>query len=177
MVLRAKRDRTVPDEPPNVPGTESAPTQDGSVPNANAPRPPRDSQRVALPHNSLFVLGPKTNAQWTHGIPTDKRPLHLKSPDEQSEGGERISLTFRWIGTFLSGDPGDKSVPTSSILIWGQGATSQTREEAKPVVCGGQEAEKLLAAFGRENFEGAWGVDGEGWDEVYAGGSDVLHFT
>ena len=69
--------------------------------------PPRKSQRIPLPHNSLFILGPETNRKWTHGIKPDKRLETLKSDEEIGEefDGGRISLTFRWIGTFLSPSP------------------------------------------------------------------------
>lgn len=40
-----------------------------------------------------------------------------------------------------------------SSSIFGQGATGKIRAEARPVVHGGEEAERLLAAFGAENYE------------------------
>ena len=85
----------------------------------------RDAQRVPLPHNSMFVMGLATNAKWLHGIRQDRRPVTLKTPEELAYNGERISLTFRRIGTFLSQD---------ETMIYGQGATGKTREEAKPVI-------------------------------------------
>ncbi|KAI0065126.1 hypothetical protein BV25DRAFT_1927348 [Artomyces pyxidatus] len=123
----------------------------------------RTTQRVPLPHNSMFVMGPATNTRWMHSIHTDKRPLSMKSPAEFFQGGERISLTFRHIGTFLTKGEG---------RIWGQGATAKSKEDARPVVVGGPEAEKLLAAFGKENHESAFD-----WEEWYGKGSDVLHFN
>lgn len=124
---------------------------------------PRITQRIPLPHNSMFVMGLDTNNKWMHSIHTDKRPMKTKSPAEQFQGGERISLTFRHVGTFLT--KGEKK-------IWGQGAKSKTKDEARPVVNGGEEAEKLLAAFGRENHESTFV-----WDDHYGQGFDVLHFT
>jgi len=47
-------------------------------------------QEVMLPHGSLFVIGPKTNEQWTHAIPAQSEKL-----------GHRISLTIRKMGTFF----------------------------------------------------------------------------
>lgn len=124
---------------------------------------PRPSQKIPLLHNSMFVLGLETNAKWLHAINHDKRPLHLKSPEEQFMNGERISLTFRHIGTFLTADESQ---------IYGQGAKGKTRETAQPVVKGTEEATKLLEAFGKENQQSDFD-----WEAVYGEGSDVLHFT
>ncbi|KAF8129974.1 hypothetical protein EV363DRAFT_1337149 [Boletus edulis] len=136
--------------------------RDGA-PNAGQGGVPRPSQKIPLPHNSMFVLGLETNAKWLHAINHDKRPIQLKSPEEQFMDGERISLTFRHIGTFL---PGDES------RIYGQGAKGKTHEDARPVVNGTEEAAKLLEAFGKENQQSEFD-----WDAVYGEGSDVLHFT
>ncbi|KAJ5815805.1 Oxoglutarate/iron-dependent dioxygenase [Penicillium robsamsonii] len=126
--------------------------------------PRRTAQRVPLPHNSLFVLGPKTNMRWLHGIRADKRPSATKSTEEQAYGGQRISLTFRHIGTFI--DP-------VANTIWGQGAVSKTLEQARAVVHGDPaEAARLITAFGQENR--ATEFD---WDAVYGGGFDVVNFV
>lgn len=124
---------------------------------------PRQSQKIPLPHNSMFVLGLETNAKWLHGINHDKRPIQLKSPEEQFMNGERISLTFRQIGTFLSCD---------QSRIYGQGAKGNTIEDAHPVVNGTEEAANLVEAFGKENQQSEFD-----WDAIYGEGSDVLHFT
>ena len=148
----------------------------------------RRTQRVPLPHNSLFVMGLATNARWMHSVHTDKRPEHTKDPAER---GPRISLTFRHIGTFLTPPPlpssatagagtGSRSESSESPTgrqqqqqcIFGQGATGKTRAEARPVVNGGEQAERLLAAFGAENHQSEFD-----WDEAYREGFDVLHFT
>ncbi|KZT72095.1 hypothetical protein DAEQUDRAFT_664693 [Daedalea quercina L-15889] len=122
----------------------------------------RAVQRIPLPHNSLFVMGLETNMRWLHGIRTDKRPEKTKSAAERFAGGERISLTFRHIGTFLtSGD----------THIYGQGARGKTRAAARPVVRGGSEAAALIDAFGGENHSSEFD-----WHAVYGAGSDVLHF-
>ena len=123
----------------------------------------RRTQRVPLPHNSLFVMGLQTNAHWMHSVHTDKRPDSTKEPEER---GARISLTFRRIGTFLT-----PAAPHPQ-RIYGQGATRKTRAEAQPVVLGGAEAERLLAAFGTENHQSEFN-----WDEAYGEGFDVLHFA
>jgi len=48
---------------------------------------PRPTQRIPLPHNSMFVLGPETNKKWLHGINHDNRPLHLKDDAERIRMG------------------------------------------------------------------------------------------
>lgn len=120
-------------------------------------------QRVKLPHNSMFVLGLETNAKWQHSVKHDNRPDFEKDDDELYNEGERISLTFRHIGTFVSKD---------EKLIWGQGAKGKARDAAEPVVNGGPEAEKLLVAFGSENHSSNFN-----WGAYYGTGSNVLHLT
>ena len=132
----------------------------------------RTTQRIPLPHNSLFVMGLATNSRWMHSVHTDKRPENTKDP---SERGARISLTFRHIGTFLtpaSSTPAGGQEQEQEQLIFGQGATGKTRAEAQPVVRGGEEAERLLAAFGAENHQSEFD-----WEKTYGEGFDVLHFT
>ncbi|KAL3453216.1 hypothetical protein BJX65DRAFT_117492 [Aspergillus insuetus] len=124
----------------------------------------RLTQRVPMPHESLFVLGEKTNARWLHGIKSDKRQESEKSVEERAYGGQRISLTFRHIGTFLD--------PTGDT-IWGQGAVSKVQGEAHPVVHGEpDETERLVRAFGEENRA----IDFN-WDAVYGNGFDVVNFV
>lgn len=123
----------------------------------------RQAQRVALPHNSMFVMGLETNRRWLHSVRSDKRPDKTKTDAELFEHGERISLTFRHIGTFLSAD---------QARIWGQGATAKTKEDARAVVNGGPEADRLLLAFGHENQQSDFD-----WRAGYGEGFDVLHFT
>ncbi|KAI0701296.1 hypothetical protein BC835DRAFT_1404538 [Cytidiella melzeri] len=123
----------------------------------------REIQRVKLPHNSMFVLGLETNAKWQHAVKHDNRPDDLKDEDELFNNGERISLTFRHIGTFISED---------ETLIWGQGAKGKTREDARTVVNGGDEAQKLVNAFGVENHSSSFD-----WDAHYGEGFDVYNLT
>lgn len=123
----------------------------------------RPSQRIPLPHNSMFVMGPETNKKWLHGINHDNRPLHMKNEAEQQEAGERISLTFRHIGTYLTKD---------SSKIYGQGAKAKAKEKARPVVNGTQQAADLIWAFGKEN-----GRSDFNWNRAYGVGFDVLHFN
>ncbi|KAI0919596.1 hypothetical protein AcV5_001621 [Taiwanofungus camphoratus] len=160
MTLRTKKDAAaaIPDSPPCA---TSVGARIANVSTDSAAQ--RAILRVSLPHNSMFVMGLETNAKWMHGIRTDKRPLQTKSDTERYANGERISLTFRHIGTFLTPD---------GAQIFGQGASGKTREEARPVVRGGPEAERLIVAFGNENHQS--GFSGE---VNYGQGFDVLHFT
>ncbi|EXJ60299.1 hypothetical protein A1O7_04451 [Cladophialophora yegresii CBS 114405] len=126
----------------------------------------RPSQRVPLPHNSLFILGQSTNQYWLHSIRADKRPAIEKSPAELAFDGERISLTFRNIGTFIN---------IADNTIWGQGATSKTRPGAAPLATGSEaerEGEDMIRAFGQENHRS---VDWD-WDAWYGRGFDVVNF-
>eukprot|EP01117_Protostelium_nocturnum_P013828 TRINITY_DN5205_c0_g1_i1.p1 TRINITY_DN5205_c0_g1~~TRINITY_DN5205_c0_g1_i1.p1 ORF type:complete len:502 (-),score=165.23 TRINITY_DN5205_c0_g1_i1:36-1475(-) len=96
------------------------------------------TERIELPHNSLFVLGLKTNAEFTHSIRQDKRLQREKMPDELVYGGQRISWTLRSIGTFSKDDK-----------LVGLGAKkeefkSETQEE---------ETLELLKAFSQENSD------------------------
>ncbi|KAJ3510848.1 hypothetical protein NLJ89_g4442 [Agrocybe chaxingu] len=86
----------------------------------------------------------------------------MKFPEEQVEGGERISLTFRHIGTFLS--KGEKR-------IWGQGTKSKRKEEAGLVRYVKEEVRKLLLGFGEGNHKNDFY-----WEAVYGTGFDILHF-
>ncbi|RPA87919.1 hypothetical protein BJ508DRAFT_409871 [Ascobolus immersus RN42] len=164
--------------------TPSTPREAGAV---TTPAPPaRPAQRVALGNNSLFVLGPETNAKWLHAIRPDKRPLKTKGEEERAFGGERISLTFRHIGTFVvpveggspvaEGAEGEGESPAAGgvekkkFLIYGQGAKGKTREEARPVVSGeGEEGEEMVKAFGTENH-----VPSFDWERWYGVGFDCI---
>ncbi|KJZ72482.1 hypothetical protein HIM_08151 [Hirsutella minnesotensis 3608] len=147
MVLRTKRaardpSRTATDEPHS----------DGK----------RRLERAILPHNSLCKMGLATNMKWLHSIRQDRRADRDKAATELAFGGTRISLTFRRIGTFLSHD---------ESMIWGQGATGKTRENAHLVINGqGPEAIAMLRAFGNENHSSNFD-----WCAHYGDGFDVLH--
>ncbi|EMC92488.1 hypothetical protein BAUCODRAFT_116138 [Baudoinia panamericana UAMH 10762] len=124
--------------------------------------PPRTTYRVLMPHNSVIVMTLPTNAEYLHGINANKRPAVEFTEAEKAYGGQRISLTFRQIATFLTADEHG---------IWGQGATGKTQEDARPVINGDEtESERLVRAFGAENQAST--ID---WDAVYGEGSDVLH--
>jgi len=120
--------------------------------------------RAKLPHNSLCRMGLKTNERWLHAIRQDKRQDWEKSEPELAFAGGRISLTFRQIGTFLNRD---------NTLIWGQGATKNSSEDASAVINGqSSEAVEMLKAFGVENHSSSFD-----WDKFYGAGFDVLHIS
>lgn len=122
----------------------------------------RETQRVAMPHNSMFVLGLKSNEKWLHGIMADKRIEAERSNLETAYSGARISLTFRHIATFLD---------AKETVIWGQGATSKDQRGAADIVNNDEaEAERMIRAFSRENQSNEFN-----WDEWYGDGFDVLH--
>lgn len=163
MTLRLKRNKSWSSS--NLENDEKVLThwQDKNISPSTSGVTPRDAQRISLPHNSMFVMGLDTNAKWLHGINRDNRPLKTKSPDEQFEGGARISLTFRHIGTFMSNDGG---------CIWGQGAKSKTKEGANSISVDKEEVENLIQAFSDENQKSNFD-----WDGAYGQGFDVLHFS
>ena len=124
----------------------------------------RQSQRVPLPHNSVFILGPQTNRHWLHGIRPDKRPLSEKSLEERAFHGERISITLRYIGTFTDKD---------TLRIWGQGAISKSHFNAGDIATNNTaEMESMIIAFGKENRQ----VDFD-WDAEYGSGFDVVNLV
>ncbi|OKL57891.1 hypothetical protein UA08_06800 [Talaromyces atroroseus] len=123
----------------------------------------RQKQQVLMPSGSMFILGPSSNMRWLHGIRPDKRPESEKSCEEKAYHGERISLTFRNIGTFINPE---------SQTIWGQGAISKRPDSARKVIHGdAAETERLIRAFGTENRETNFD-----WDGVYGYGFDVVNF-
>jgi alkylated DNA repair dioxygenase AlkB len=122
----------------------------------------RTTHRVRLPHNSALLMSLDTNAQYLHSINADKRPVSELTSAEKAYDGQRISLTFRHIGTYLD---------AKSEYIWGQGATGKEREDARKVINGDAvEVDKLVRGFGAENAAAEIA-----WAEWYGGGSDVLH--
>ncbi|KDR72853.1 hypothetical protein GALMADRAFT_73004 [Galerina marginata CBS 339.88] len=176
MTLRVKKDRaekvadssnsgasTAPGTSGTSPSASDSPSEQWTVVSGKSHGPPRTSQRIPLPHNSMFVMGLETNAKWLHGINHDNQPLKTKSPEERIENGGRISLTFRHIGTFLSAD---------ETLIWGQGAKGKVKDRAGQVVNDKKEAQKLIWQFGVENQQSEFD-----WKRAYGRGFDVLHLT
>jgi alkylated DNA repair dioxygenase AlkB len=122
----------------------------------------RTTYRVPMPHNSMIIMSLPTNAEYLHGINADKRPQVELTEAEKAFSGQRISLTFRHIGTFLNAD---------STRVWGQGAVGKTKDEANTVInADAAESERLVRAFGLENQSSKIV-----WDAIYGDGFDVLH--
>ena len=123
------------------------------------------NQRITLPSNSLFVLGWETNKLWKHQIRQDKRKDFLKSADELLNNGQRISLTFRNISTFLREDG----------RLFGQGAKFKSEEELnddnKPNTNLEEESLEMLKAFSKENHSPTFD-----WNQHYGSGYEVLNF-
>ncbi len=121
-------------------------------------------RRIALPHNSLFVLGWETNRRFVHGIRHDRRAEREKRADELAEGGLRISLTLRTIATFQRIADG---------RLFGQGARAKSEESLTEHPPGDDlaEATAMLEAFGRENRDPEFS-----WEDHYGGGFDALNF-
>ena len=124
----------------------------------------RLTQRIPMPHNSVFVLGSKTNAKWMHAVRPDKRPPVEKSEAEKAFNGERISLTFRNIGTFTD---------VNRTRIWGQGAVSKLQAAAGQVsTTDSDEMEAMVTAFGKENQ-----LSDFDWSAEYGQGFDTLNLV
>lgn len=95
-----------------------------------------DKIKVRLVNNSAFVMSLLTNKTHLHSVQQDKRAEHMKTTDEIAYNGTRISLTFRYINTF---------VVFGSII--GQGALKNTTYV--PTIS--YQLRKMLIAFSREN--------------------------
>ncbi|KAB5539271.1 hypothetical protein GE09DRAFT_1138145 [Coniochaeta sp. 2T2.1] len=161
MIFRTKRGDKDKDPSRNKSTPTSTPTPTSET-EAATPQPPRRIERAPLPHNSLVRMGLATNMKWLHAIRADKRLDRDKTPAELAYSGQRISLTFRHIGTFLN---------APQTHIWGQGATSKTKDSARQVINGQTpEAVKMLQAFGTENHASEFD-----WERVYGAGFDVLN--
>ncbi|MCJ1385659.1 hypothetical protein MMC17_008782 [Xylographa soralifera] len=143
MVLRTKRDRH---------------SKNGGA------TPGRQIQRIPMPHNSIFVLGSRTNRRWLHGIRPDKRDAKEKSEEEKASNGERISITFRNIATFT-----DKY----NRKIWGQGAVSKYSITAGTVSTNNStEMDAMIEAFGKENQQSDFN-----WEAEYGEGFNAVNLV
>jgi hypothetical protein len=103
----------------------------------------------------VFVLHLSINFCWMQSVLVDKRPE--KTEDSASgERGPRISQTFRHIGLFLT-----FSLELCRSISREAGTTAQPCKRrdghdtrgARPMARGGEEAERLFAAFGAVNHE------------------------
>lgn len=124
----------------------------------------RQTQRIKMPHNSVFVLGPQSNKEWLHGVRADKRPASEKTDEEKAFEGERISITFRQIGTFMN---------KKEKTIWGSGAKSKSRQKASRISTrDNAQMEAMIKAFGKENHD----TDFD-WDAEYGSGFNVVNLV
>ncbi|KPI35687.1 Alpha-ketoglutarate-dependent dioxygenase-like protein [Cyphellophora attinorum] len=201
MTLRTKKPETPGPPSPTLstskgkePLTDTHVHSSGNLKTLDEPlSPERTTQRIPLMHDSIFILGPRTNQYWLHSVRPDKRPDHEKVEEELAYAGERISLTFRSIATYVNRERG---------TIWGQGARCKepptqghsngyedeenvSKQKGKRVaddstqsgtLLEGTEAEiqgeKMIKAFGQENHRSStWD-----WDQWYGEGFDVVNF-
>ena len=124
----------------------------------------RQTQRIRMPHNSIFVLGPQTNKEWLHGVRADKRPVVEKTDEEKAFEGARISITFRQIGTFMN---------KKEKTIWGSGAKSKSRQKASRISSkDNAQMEAMINAFGKENHDAEFD-----WDAEYGSGFNVVNLV
>lgn len=139
--------------------------------------PKRESQKVLLRDNSLFVLGPRTNQKWLHGIRPDKTAQGLT--DDGTSG--RISLTFRSIGTFVTIDPADngarflfglgiKASPTGGGTDRRIVTEDGNEYQLEPCVAEEEDVSALYQAFSVENK-----TDDRTRQEIYGEGSNVIN--
>lgn len=120
-------------------------------------------QRITLPHNSVFVMGWETNRIWTHEIHQDKRMDSLKREDEMRDNSQRISLTFRDIGTFYHRPSG---------RLFGQGAKCKSLDDPMMSPLDENiEGLMMLKAFSAENKDPNFD-----WDQFYGPGFDMVNF-
>ncbi|CAF3650801.1 unnamed protein product [Rotaria socialis] len=125
-------------------------------------------QRFKLPHNSLFVLGWRTNREWFHSIKQDNRLDMDKDTDELAFSSQRISLTFRTIATFRNRRTGK---------LYGQGARCKTKhqleeEEEEEELEFDHDEENMLHAFSAENKQSS---DFD-WNHYYGNGFNAINF-
>ena len=124
----------------------------------------RQTQRIKLPHNSVFVLGPQTNKEWLHGVRADKRPAVERTDEEKAFEVERISITFRQIATFMN---------KKEKTIWGSGAKSKSRQKAGRISTrDNAQMEAMIHAFGKENHNPDFD-----WDAEYGSGFNVVNLV
>ncbi len=91
---------------------------------------------IGLSNNSLFVLGLESNAKYYHLIKQDKRIPSEKLDEELVNSGQRISFTFRSIGTWLNPNGRLEGIGAPNVTI------NSTNEK-----------EEMIKAFSRENKE------------------------
>lgn len=116
------------------------------------------NDKIRLSHNTAFVLGWESNLKYLHGINRDKRAEREKSEDELLNNGERISLTFRTVATFLH----------AGGELTGQGARRTGLPDVDPVT----ETENMCMGFSEENHSAVFE-----WDKWYGDGFNVVDLS
>jgi hypothetical protein len=122
-------------------------------------------QNYEFPHNTVFVLGWRTNINWTHCVHKDP-----------SNHEKRISLVFRQIATWM----------TPEGRVYGQGGRRKTKEvediagydleESQSYIH--KEAKFMLEAFSQENRLTYEGEDLDGyWEGLYGRGFDATDLS
>lgn len=121
----------------------------------------RTPQKIVLPHNSLFVLGWRTNREFTHAVARDGRRACEKRGDEVRDDGHRISFTLRSVATFERGG-----------ILEGQGAPDVPRRPpAFDTPEYAAEHAAMIAAFSAENRNADFD-----WDAHYGCGFSIKGF-
>ena len=120
--------------------------------------------RFELPHNSVLALDWEANRYYLHGINADKRSEKEKSLAETNFHGERISLTFRSMATFLRPDgvivgQGAPSVNNNTITTTNCSSLNSCHEEKV------DDRIQMYTAFTAENM-----LQGFNWDSYYSSG-------
>jgi hypothetical protein len=120
--------------------------------------------RLELPHNSVLALDWEANRYYLHGINADKRSEKEKSLAETNFHGERISLTFRRVATFLRLDgvivgQGAPSVNNNTIITTNCSSLNSCNEEQV------DDRIQMYTAFAAENM-----LQGFNWDSYYSSG-------
>jgi alkylated DNA repair dioxygenase AlkB/putative IMPACT (imprinted ancient) family translation regulator len=98
---------------------------------------PRDLTRIILPHGSMLLLGPITNAYFTHSILPVEEPdtVICERPTSKHDPNARISLTMRHVTTFLD---------TKTQRLFGEGVEIQSLQDLRR----SQRWERISFAFG-----------------------------
>jgi hypothetical protein len=79
----------------------------------------RMTERIPLPHNSLFVMGLAINARWMHSVHTDKRPEETKDPADRGPHQPHLSSHRHLPHPFLNGDSGwTGSRAAAAVHLW-----------------------------------------------------------
>jgi soluble cytochrome b562 len=119
--------------------------------------------RFELFDNSAFIMDLETNGKYMHAIRKDNRLTAstnkvFDTPEVhpiQDSNVERISLTFRTIGTFVN---------MKLRTIYGQGAKDKVN--ANPISDCKQESQRLLVEFAKENHSKSMYDYKEGFDVI-----------